>query len=113
MNCVGFCLSKHFLWVTPLLAGLSHTMQCCFWESGQLDRQCSQRISPTVSQNIHFDGNILLIKKKLLISSGSLINTDIFKKETEYRTNFVVKSLQEKIDTIKNKNIYLDMKKNS
>ena len=55
-------------------------------------------------------------RKAIVLQARSNIkekNTDIFKKETEYRTNFVVKSLQEKIDTIKNKNIYLDMKKNS
>jgi rhamnosyltransferase len=35
-------------------------------------------------------GNILLIKKKLLISSGSLINTDIFKKLGFYKSSFFI-----------------------
>ena len=38
-------------------------------------------------------------------------NMDIFEKETCYRTNFVVNSLQERIDKLKSKNIYEDMNK--
>ena len=35
----------------------------------------------------------------------------VFLKETEYRKNFVISALQEKINSISKKNVYLDMKK--
>lgn len=39
-------------------------------------------------------------------------NDEIFNKETNYRKDFVINSLQEKLKSISEKNIYLDMKKN-
>jgi hypothetical protein len=55
-------------------------------------------------------------RKAIVLQARSNIkekSSEIFERETEFRKNFVVKSLQDKIDTIKDKNIYLDMKKNN
>ena len=55
-------------------------------------------------------------RKAIVLQARSNIkekNNAIFEKETEYRKKFVVKALEDRMDIIKNKNIYLDMKKNN
>ena len=43
------------------------------------------------------------------IAEAAKFEMKIFEKETNYRTNFVINSLQKRISKLKSKNIYKDM----
>ena len=58
--------------------------------------------------------NSILAKQTIVLQARkNSLNKDekIFNEETEYRKQFVIKSLEEKIDSISAKNVYSDFKK--